>query len=61
MTCCNGPCSNDGLGFVLEMVCLLLLRPNFIVGKYIVKYGFLSDRLLPFGNVLLGLNNLPAE
>ena len=61
MTCCNGSRSNDGLGFVLEMVCFLLLRPNFIVCKYVIKNGFLSDRLFASSNFFLGLDDLPTK
>lgn len=61
MTCCDGARSNDGLSFVLEMVCFFLLRPNFIVCKYIVENGFLSDKLFPSSKCFLCLNDIPTK
>ena len=61
VSCRNCAGSNDGLGFVLEMVSFLLLRPDLIVGKYIEEDGFLSDRLFASGNFFLDLDYLPTK
>ena len=61
MTCSDGTRSNDGLGFVLEMVGFLFLRSYFIVCKYIKENGILSDGLFPFSKCLLGLNDVSTK
>ena len=61
MTCCNGARTNDRLSFLLEMVCLLLLRSNSIICEYIIKNGFLSGRFFPSGNFFLSLDDLPVK
>ena len=49
------------LGFILKMVCFLLLRPNLIICKYVVKNGFLSDWLFASGKSFLGLDDLATK
>lgn len=49
------------LGFILKMVYFLLLRPNLIICKYIIKNGFLSDWLFALGKFFLDLNNLATK
>lgn len=61
MTCCDSTGSDDGLGFVLEMVRLLLLRPDFIVCEYVEKNVFLTNVLFASGNLFFGFDDLPTE
>ena len=61
VTCCDGACTNDGLSFLREMFCFLLLGSNRIICKDVVEDSFLSDRLFPSGQCFLSFDDLPVK
>ena len=61
MACCYGACADDGLSFVLEVVCGFLFRADVGVGEDVVEYCGLASGFFAAGDGFLYFYNLFSE